>query len=113
MVTTPNLARRLRREIIIQQQVTTRDTHGQATQSWTTFATVQGAVEPLQGREFFAADQTNAETSVRIRIRYLSGITQAMRVSFNSKLYNIEAIINPQEKDRELQLMCSEGVNSG
>jgi len=107
------LNRRLRHTVTIEQKSTGRDSYGQPTTTWTTFATVRAAVEPLRGREFFSADQFNSEVTARIRIRYLSGVTAAMRVSFESRLYNIKAIIDPEEKHDELQLMCGEGVNDG
>lgn len=106
-------AGRLRHLVIIQEPTETNDTQGQAVKTWGTFATVHAAVEPLTGREYFAAQQINAETSTKITIRYLAGITQKMRVSYDSRLYNIEGMKNIGERDRQIELMCSEGVNDG
>lgn len=113
MVTTPNLAKRLRERITIQQPARVADAHGQMVETWTTFATVWAAIEPLQGREFFSAQQENAETKTRIRIRYREGVMPDMRVVYDSRYYNIRSVINPREHDREMQLMCTEGVNLG
>lgn len=104
---------RLRHRITIQEKSLAPDALGQPATSWTDVATVWAAVEPLRGREFFAADQMNAEVTTRIRIRWRSGITAAMRVSFDSRFYNIKAIIVPNEVHEEMQLMCGEGVNAG
>lgn len=110
------LSQRLRHNITIEQQSTVPDAHGQHTTTWTAVTgleSIKASVEPLRGREFFAADQINSEVTARIRIRYRSGITAKMRVSFESRYYNIEAIIDPEERHEELQLMCSEGANDG
>jgi len=106
-------AGRLRHLIVIEQASEANDSQGQAIKTWSTFATVHAAVEPLTGREYEAAAQINAETTTRITIRYLAGITQKMRISYDSKLYNIEAMRNIGERDRQIELMCSEGVNDG
>lgn len=109
----PLSAGRLRHRVTIQEQSTVPDAFGQPITTWGDVATVWAAVEPLQGREFFNSDQINAEVTARIRIRWRDGLTAAMRVSFDSRLYNIEAIITPKEIHEEIQLMCSEGVNDG
>ena len=74
--------------------------------AWETLATVWAAVEPLNGREFFAASTTLSETTTRVRIRYRAGLTVADRINHGGTLYNIQASINPRSGDRELVLMC-------
>lgn len=86
---------------------------GAPDESWTTFGTSYGAIEPLKGREFIEAQAVQARVDVRIRMRYLAGVTAAMRVSHNGVIYSIEAVINPELRNRELHLMCSQGVNNG
>ena len=102
---------RLRHRVVIQEVDPTADSLGQPVPAWTEVATVWGSVEPLQGREFFAAQQVNADTTVRIRLRYRSGITPDMRISWDGRIYNILSIIDNREIHADLQLMCSEGVN--
>ena len=88
----------------------TQDTFGQPSESWTTFSEVWAAVEPIQGREFWAQQQVQSEVTVRIRLRYLEGVTTQMRVSYAGKIYAIESVIDPKERHAEMQLMCKEGV---
>jgi SPP1 family predicted phage head-tail adaptor len=100
--------------VTIEAPVETTDSFGQAIKSWSTFATPYAAIEPLRGREFFASAQISAEITVRIRMRYLPGVTEKMRVVHNGKYYNIiSPPINPNERNRELHLMCGEGLNAG
>ena len=70
--------------------------------------TIWASVEPLKGREFFAAQKENAETTVRITIRYRSGISPDMRIKYGDKIYEINAIIDVEERHNELQIMCQE-----
>lgn len=98
----------LRHRITIQELREGQDEAGQPVQEWQDVATVWGAVEPLRGREYFAAAQVQAEVTTRIRIRYSKGIKPDMRVLYDGRLYNINAVIDPEERHMELQLMCRE-----
>lgn len=86
---------------------------GQPDKAWATAATVWASIEPLRGREFFAADAVQSKVAVRIRIRYRAGITAAMRVLHGSTVYPIEAVVDPENRHVELQLMCSQGAAVG
>ena len=109
-------AGRLRHRVTIQQLVAgspPQTETGEPNEVWADVATVWGSVDPLNGRELFAAQEHDSEVTVRIRIRYRSDVTHLMRVSFDSKLYDIRAVIDPQSIHRELQLLCTEGLNNG
>ena len=99
---------KLRRRITIERVTETQDTDGAVLETWSTYATVQASIEPISGREYFAAQSTQADVTHRIRIRYLSGIVPKMRVSYNSRIFDILSVINVGERNRELQLMCRE-----
>jgi SPP1 family predicted phage head-tail adaptor len=101
----------LDRRITIQSATITQNAIGEAISTWSNFATVWASVEPISGREFWAMQQVHAEVTVRIRIRYLAGVLPKMRITGSgSKVFNIEAIINPAERNGHLELLCSEGV---
>lgn len=110
-------AGRLRHQVTIQHRVEASPQQfgtGEPDTSWSAYLTgVWASVDPLRGRELFAAQEHHSEIEVRIRIRYQEGITAAMRVVFESQYYDILAIIDPEMRHRELQLMCKLGVNEG
>jgi len=99
---------KLRHRITIEQVSETQDPDGSVIESWSTYATVQASIEPISGREYVAAQSTQADVTHRIRIRYLSGIVPKMRVSYNSRIFDILSVINLGERNRELQLICRE-----
>lgn len=102
-------AGKLRHKVTLQSLTTGQDSAGAATESWSNFATsIWASVEPLSGREYFQAQQVASETSIRVRIRYRAGIVPTMRVVYGSRKFEILAIIDPEERHREIQLMCSE-----
>lgn len=103
-------AGKLRHRITIQEHVTGQDEFGQPRDDWRDVTTVWAAVEPLRGREYFAAQQVQADVTARIRIRYRKGIRPEMRSLYDGRLYDILSVIDPEERHQELQLMCREVI---
>lgn len=100
----------LRHRITLQQKVETRDEFGGVTETWQDVATIHAAIEPLKGREFFAAQQVQADTTGRIRIRYREGVVPAMRAKFGARVYDLQSVINVDERNRELHLLVREVI---
>ena len=98
----------LRHRIVLQNKVVTEDELKQQSETWTDVVTIWACVEPLSGKEYFAAKQTNAEVSVKFTLRYLNGVKPDMRVAFKDRFFEIKTIIDPKEKNRSLVLMCTE-----
>lgn len=105
-------AGKLHHQITIQQANETQGPTGEMAISWSDFATVWASVEPLRGREFWAAKEQQAQVDTRIRMRYQTGITPKMQVVFGARTYLIYAVINPEMRNIELQLMCQEVVET-
>ena len=101
-------AGQLRQRVTVQEKSVTRDDYGAEVITWTDLATVWAAVQPLTGREWIEGRQETAGVTTRIRMRYRSGITPEMRVSFGDIEFNILSVIHV--KERELHLMCREIV---
>ena len=103
-------AGRLRHRLELQERSVTRDSYGAEVETWTTQHVIWGSVEPLSGSEYFASKQTQAERSHKIIIRYISDLHVTWRIKFGSRTFGIESIINRDERNRELTLMCSESL---
>ncbi len=103
-------AGQLRQRVTIQKDTPVQDGYGQPVPVWSTHLTRWAAVEPLTGREYFTAQQTQAEVTTRIRVRWSSGhgITPKMRVSWSGRLFEIDSVLEPVSARRELHLMCTE-----
>jgi SPP1 family predicted phage head-tail adaptor len=100
----------LRHRITIEQVIETTDANGTITEEWITFATRWASVEPLEGRELFEAHQVNAEVSHRIRLWWLHGVIPKMRMKFRNRIFTIDSVTNPAERNQELLVMCHEAV---
>jgi SPP1 family predicted phage head-tail adaptor len=109
-------AGRLRHRITLQRRVETQETTGEVTWDWSDVAEVWASVEPIAGREYFAAAQVSSEVSTRIRMRYRPDLNEKLRVVFVSEpgspglvhYYDVLSVINWQERDREVHLMCKQ-----
>lgn len=100
-------AGRLRHRVTIQARSGAKDGYGQLVDDWQAIAIRRCAIEPLNGREFFAAERENTETRVRVRFRHEPGLlSESMRLVGEGMTLDIENIINPNQRNRELVVMC-------
>ena len=109
-------AGKLRHRVTIQQLVAgspQQNAGGEPDTTWTDVATVYASVEPLRGRELFAAQAVNSEVSGQIRMRYRAGISPDMRIVYAGRHYDILALVNPLERNIELLAYVREGPNNG
>lgn len=86
---------------------------GMPDESWQDYLTVYASVEPLNGRELFAAQEHHAEVTTRIRIRHRDGITAKMRiVDGDGTIYEIRSVL-PFKRDGYIEMLCTSGVTEG
>ena len=102
------LVGRLDKRITIFRQTDEKDQYNEPLDIWLPVVILWAAVEPLRGREYFAAMAEHADVTTRIRIRYREGIDRTMRARCGNTKFEILHIIHPEFNRRELQLMCKE-----
>ena len=103
----------LNRRITIQSRASTIDSYGQQITTWTDLVSCWASIEPLSGREIIAAQAVSSELSHTVTIRYRSAVTAAMRVLYQSRVFNIQSATDPDTAHIALQLLCSEGLTQG
>jgi len=101
----------LLRNYITIQEPTETNTNGERTLTWSEYKTCWAAVIPVSGREWFDGQQTNSEVTHRIRTRYLSGVTTKMRITWDSRTFAIQSVINMDEGKHWLEIMAVEQVD--
>lgn len=102
---------KLRHRITLLRQVNEVNDYGASTQTWKRVATVWADVRPLSGREYFSAQQVQSEVTTQIWLRHIEGIKPTMKVKFGKREFEILSVLNTQECDVSLQLMCKETGN--
>lgn len=106
-------AGKLRHRVVLERQIHSRDEHGGVVVTWSTEAELWAEIVPLSGREFIAAQATQAGVNTRITIRWREGVTPAMRVRHGQDIYNIQAVLPDATLRGHITLMCETGVNNG
>lgn len=101
--------------VILQRRFESRDEVGESVIEYIDGSYVWAAVEPLSGRELFAAQQTQAEITTRIRMHWQRGVTERMRVKHCTSyqdpqtfdIYDVLSVIDLNSAHKELQLLCA------
>lgn len=104
----------LRHRVTIQAPTPTDEPKfGGQTQAWVDVATVWAEIDPLSGRELFAAQAVQSESTVKITIRYRADLTTAMRLVAGGTVYDIHHVPPVRGKSNELTMLCSTGLTQG
>jgi SPP1 family predicted phage head-tail adaptor len=106
-------AGRLRHRIqIVKPKLTQDATGGTVIDDDSLVASVWAAIEPLTGRELYAAQQMVSEVTHKITIRWMDGIKSNMNVRFGGREFQIQSIQNPDERHKVLILLSIERDDS-
>lgn len=100
---------RMRHKIAIQSPTATVDSGGGRSIAWSTLKEVYADIRPTTGRYQFQHDQEKEKVTHKIIIRHRADIGTNYRVKFGSRIFNIHSILNEDERDRFLTMMCEEG----
>lgn len=115
-------AQRYRHRIEFQRKVETQNPQtGAISYTWQTvwldsdtpLNAVPAEVLTGPGRELYAADAKQAETTARINLRWFPGLLPTWRVLWDGKVYDITSIETDATARREYRLRCKDGVNDG
>ena len=108
------LGGQLRDTITIQVRSSTDDAAGEPVLSWTDFAAnIHANVTDMTGKEFVSGQAILNAVTTTVVIRYRVGVTAAMRVVSRGVIYNIQAVLEPENKRREMHLVCLRNVSNG
>jgi len=106
----------LRHKIMIEKKYKERSPTGAEIVIWTTDTPAWASIKPLRGNEYYQSEQIRANVTHNIEIRYttLSASTKISpgycRLNWNDRIFTIENIINVDERNIKLLLMCKESV---
>ena len=99
---------RYRHRITIQKKTEARDAIGGTVETWTTDFSRWGHIRPLSGREVFEAEQLQTRQSHMISLRFTASISTQNRILFQSTLFHIMSVKNPDVRKRVTELGCME-----
>ena len=96
----------LNSRVTLEQLSTTQDAAGQPVATWTVIATLWANIVHNTGVESIKANADMSVTRASIRIRYKTGITAGMRISYNGAHYNIRAVLMDTVNKEFTDLVC-------
>lgn len=104
----------LKHRVLIQSRGTSKDSDGDTVETWTDFATLWAACEPVSVRDFIASRAPQSEIAVRFKVRYRDDLLASMRIVHRGAAYNIAGVLPDKDSGLEyLTLPCTAGVNLG
>jgi SPP1 family predicted phage head-tail adaptor len=99
----------LRQRIILQRELPQSLEAGSYQANWTDIATVWGRIEPVNAREILQGARLESRVTHRIIIRYRADLDAGIRALCLGRSYNVQAILDPGEQHRFIQLLTIEG----
>ncbi len=100
----------LRTLVTIQQQTVGQDHFSSLVKpAWQHVTEAWLALEPLSGQELMIAQQAQSQTTHKACMHWQPGLDAKMRlVTADGRVFQIEALMNPGEMNRELELRLVE-----
>jgi SPP1 family predicted phage head-tail adaptor len=88
------------------------DGQGGYTQSWTTLGTAYAEIQPATTAtlERLGANTVTANATHTVRMPWRTGVTTTTRVVFGTREFAITGLSNPDERNIDLMLICTERV---
>lgn len=100
------------RERVTIQSLTESGSGTDVSVSWDTWASLPSGcwaqVVPLSATERMQAQALNSNAAYRVIVRYVSGLTPAMRAVWDSKTLQIHGVTKINGRDEFLELACGE-----
>lgn len=86
-------AGKLRERVTVQIASGTTNTLGETVLSWADSTATWASVEGVSAREALEAGKQETTITHRVRLRYLPGLTQRMRLAWRSRTLNIVSLL--------------------
>jgi SPP1 family predicted phage head-tail adaptor len=97
----------LRERVTVQIASGSTNALGETVLSWSNSTAVWASVEGASAREAIAAGQQETSVTHKVRMRYLPGLTQNMRLSWRSRTLDIVSLLEHNNRS-EHEAICQE-----
>lgn len=102
-------AGKLRERIVVQQPVESRNRLGETSYAYETFAEVWASVNSLTSREYLLSNSQQTDVTHRVRLRFLPGLTNQMRIVWRGRTLQITSVLE-QENRSIHDVLCTEAA---
>lgn len=101
-------AGRLKKHIEIWRYQSTVNAAGSDVNRLVHVKTVYGEIRPVRGSEYTEYYKEQHDLSIKITIRFWEGLRPTDVLQYHGRQYEIQSIINPEQADYILEVMCIE-----
>lgn len=102
---------RLRSRIDLLEKKTITTELGSDKEVYIVSKTVYAEIRPLRGKEYLESVQLEHSISYKITIRY-TDIDATNYIRYDNRYFDIEAVIDVENRHRDIELMCKEHVGN-
>lgn len=106
-------AGQLRHRAEFQQFSRTANEFGEEELTWHTYYACNVSLTPTGQIEIMSGGTITPRTSYQVGMRYRDGVKSKDRIKIGSRLFNIESVINTENRMRELTLVATEEDSNG
>lgn len=109
----------MRHRVLLQARSLVQDSAGGQIVAWQDIAPLWCQLLPAAGKEIEAGGAVRGETMFNAKMRYHPQIISKNRLlgiapaTLADRIFNITSVNNVDERNREMDLVLSEGMNSG
>jgi SPP1 family predicted phage head-tail adaptor len=100
-------AGKLRDRVTVQIASGTTNALGETVLAWSNSSAVWASVEGVSAREALAAGQQDTSITHKVRLRYLTGLTQQMRFTWRGRTLDIVSLLEHNHRS-EHEAICQE-----
>jgi SPP1 family predicted phage head-tail adaptor len=100
----------MRHRVTIQRRASGVEAAGGVLNGWEDFATRSASIDRAPGSEVWAAAQKSGRVPVVFRLRYLAGVTPAMRLLHKGVVHEIKSAVDMEGRGAELVITAEELV---
>ena len=101
---------KMRYRVKVERATNTRDASGGLSQSFGSVATIYANIKPKNANSTYRQGMLQEKVTHEITIRYMKNIDTNSKITFGTRSFAINGIINVDERDRFLTLLCEEGI---
>ncbi len=100
---------KMRQRIEFKRLVLVSDEIGGSTSTYETYHVTWSEIKPASSSQVWQAQQLSLRVSHSIKCRFFTGIKISDRIEYNGRSFEVQEIINVEERDRFYQIVANEG----
>ena len=101
---------KMRYRVKVERATNTRDAGGGLSQVCNSVATIYANIKPKSANSTYRQGILQEKVTHEITIRFMKNIDTNSRITYGNRSFAVNGIINVDERDRFLTLLCEEGI---